>query len=767
MRSAFIWIICLVVMASFSVWQFTSDRTQLDADFLSLIGQEQERNQDGISDIDAVRALLRENGRQAILMLSHTDRDQLEALAEKLRTEISQIDGTENVTLPGQNAGRLDDVRNLYGPYASGMLSDSDRTALANGQAEQLYQRTLQQLYSPASSFTSTTLKQDPFLLMPEFLTGLATKLGPGNDIVTKNDRIYLPLIVSLQIDQSGSHAKNWVDQINRIITDAHRNVPELTIVKTGQIFFAVNEAATAKSDVQTIALIATLGIAIMIGLTFFSPLPLIGAIVVVGSGLIAGATALTAFFGTIHAIALVFGATMIGISIDYALHFLVVPTGKTGSDDRFKAIRSGLGLGLLTSVIGFIALALSPTSLLLQIAIYSIAGLLSAYCSVKFLLPLFPAREVRTNSPIAVIHNNLMVALSCLVVSARLRLIVAGLLIAALPVTAYLVPGHDDIRALGQSNPTLVSDARTISETLGLGGSPAFIRVDGDNAQKRLETSEAVRQAISPLIADGKIQGAIALSDFVPSIARQKANRELVRNNLYQPFAPALAEVLQISIKTPDLDAPYLTADMVGNTLPEVTTLQTGASDIIRLRGLSDGAAVTKVLEPFDNARLISPTETISAQFAEYRYWAYIALGSVLLIALFLASIRYGIEKGIRIFSAPAGAILFALLGGTVLGVSISFFTTMAMFLVFAIGADYVLFLSEGNVGEQATHTQLAVFLSLISSVLAFGLLATSSVPLVSDIGTVIAIGLVGAWFLAFWMTAPNKLTTKTGRGN
>jgi len=767
MRSAFIWTICLVVMASFSVWQFTTDRTELDADFLSLIGQEQERNQDGISDIDAVRALLRENGRQAILMLSHTDRDQLKSLAEKLKTEISQIDGTENVTLPGQNTGRLDDVRSLYGPYASGLLSDSDRTALANGQADLLYQRTLQQLYSPASSFTSTTLKQDPFLLMPEFLNSLAAKLGPGNDIVTKNDRIYLPLIVSLQSGQSGSHAKNWVDQINLIISDVHQNSPELKIFKTGQIFFASNEAATAKSDVQTIALIATLGVALMIGLTFFSPLPLIGAIVVVGSGLIAGATALTAFFGTIHAIALVFGATMIGISIDYALHFLVVPTGKTGSDDRFKAIRSGLGLGLLTSVIGFIALGLSPTSLFLQIAIYSIAGLLSAYCSVKFLLPLFPARKVRTNSPIAVIHNNLMVALSCLVVSARLRLIMAVLLIAALPVTAYFVPGHDDIRALGQSTPTLVSDARTISETLGLGGSPAFIRIDGDSAEKRLETSEAVRQAISPLIAEGKIQGAIALSDFVPSIARQKANRELVRSNLYQPFAPALAEVLKISIKTPDLDAPYLTADMVCNTLPEVTTLQTGASDIIRLRGVSDGAAVAKVLEPFEDARLISPTETISTQFAEYRYWAYVALGSVLLIALFLASLRYGVQKGIRIFSAPAGAILFALLGGALFGVSISFFTTMAMFLVFAIGADYVLFLSEGNDGEHTSNTQLAVFLSLISSVLAFGLLATSSVPLVSDIGTVIAIGLVGAWFLAFWMTAPIQLTTTTGRAN
>lgn len=767
MRGAFIWATCLVVLAGFSAWQFATDRTEVDADFLSLIGQEQHNDQDGISDIDAVRALLRENGRQAIFMLSHKDRDQLASIAEQLKTEISQIDGTDNVTLPGQNAGRLDDLRKLYAPYASGILSDDDRVALVNGQATQLYQRTLQELYSPTALFTSMTIKQDPFLLMPAYLTSLSEKLGPGNDTETKNDRSYLPLIVSLKSNQSGGAANNWVDQINRIISNAHQNAPELNIFKTGQIFFAVNEAAAAKGDVQTIALIATVGIAILIGLTFFSPLPLIGAIVVVGSGLIAGAAALAAFFDTIHAIALVFGATMIGISIDYALHFLVVPTGTTRPSDRFNVIRSGLSLGLLTSVIGFVALGLSPTSLLLQIAVYSIAGLLSAYCSVKFLLPLFPAREVRENAPIATLHRRLMNALSHLIVSARLRLIVAGILIAALPFTVFIVPGHDDIRALGQSNPTLLSDAQTISDTLGLGGSPAFIRIDGTNTQERLETSEAVRKAISPLIADGTIHGAIALSDFAPSIARQKANRELVRNTLYQSFAPALAEALQIPVNTPDLDAPYLTPDKVGSILPEVKTLQAGASDIIRLRGVSDGDAVATVLGSFENARFINPTKTISTQFAEYRYWAYVALGSVLLIALFLASLRYGLQKGLCVFSAPAGAILFALLGGTVLGVPISFFTTMAMFLVFAIGADYILFLSEGNGREQATHTQLAVFLSLISSVLAFGLLATSSVPLVSDIGTVIAIGLVGAWFLAFWMTAPATLTSKTGRTN
>ncbi|WP_350040711.1 hypothetical protein, partial [Thalassospira sp.] len=314
-------------MAGFAVWQFTTERTELDADFLSLIGQEQDRQQDEMSDIDAVRTLLADSGKQAIIMLSHPDYDRLSDIARQLADTISTIDGTANVMIPGDNADRLDDLRALYGPYANGLLSDGDRVALKSGRGEALYQRTLQTLYSPASPFTNATLKQDPFLLMPEFLSGLAAKLGAGNDIVTIDDRSYLPLIVTLDSSKhSDTAAKVWVDGVNHALAEALKSDPTLQTAKTGQIFFAVNEAANAKNDVQTIAVIATLCIAIMIGLTFFSPFPLLGAVIVVGSGLIAGAAALTIFFDTIHAIALVFGATMIGISIDYALHYLVIP---------------------------------------------------------------------------------------------------------------------------------------------------------------------------------------------------------------------------------------------------------------------------------------------------------------------------------------------------------------------------------------------------------------------------------------------------------
>lgn len=757
---AILWALCLIAMAAFTAWQLRGGHTGIDADILSLIGQENADQNGPQSDIATVRHLLANDGQQAIFMLSHSDRDTLETAANDFAGRIAALDGTQGITLPGHNNDRFADLMALYGPHANSLLSPSDREKLADGDAEILYRRALQNLYSPATTLSSQSLKQDPFALLPAFLSDLGTKLGTGNEIITRDGQFYLPVMASLSPDlQSSGNDQRWVMDANAALQSVTDATPGLTTAKTGQIFFAVAEASRAQSDVQRIAIIATIGILLMIGLVFYSPIPLLGALLVVGSGLLAGLAAVVAIFPAIHAIALVFGATMIGISVDYALHYLVLRSAAGSPTDRLRKIRPGLSLGLLTSVIGFGALSLSPTQLLSQIAVYSVAGLVAAYCSVLFLLPLIPARDVRSSSPIRKLHDGLQAVLGKTFAPIRVRLIASAAIIITLALAAFVIPGNNDIRQFGHGNDALIADAGNIADILGLGGSPVFIRIDGDDPQARLETGEAVSDALTPLIADNRLGGMIGLSDLIPSITRQTENRDLVITGLYDRFGPALSDQLPVNIPAPDKDADYLIPDdNAANTLPEITRLHSGGSDIIRLRNATDIDAISNALADIQNVTLINPPTAISDQFAAYRLWAWIALGGALCVAAILAVLRYGLRTGICVFAAPAGAILFAVLGGYAFGIPQSFFTTMALFLVFAIGADYVLFLAESRNGPHDDDTRLAVLLSLISSVLAFGLLATSSVPLVRDIGSVIAIGLIGAWFLAFWMTAPTE---------
>ena len=755
-----IWGVILLIMAALGLWQITSGNSPIDGDVLSLIGMEQSGDGGQKSDIETVRDLLAQDANQAIVMVSHDQQDMLETMTRQLASDIANIPGTKSVSLPGYDTGNLARFSDFYLPHAQSLLSDRDRALLRDGNGEPVFQNAVKTLYAPAALISAKSLRDDPFSLLPGFLSDLGRKFGHTGIIQSAaSDAFHTPIIITLSPDlrHTGKDSA-WVDAINAAIANAQSNPANQSdgfgIAKTGQIFFAVAEATAAKSDVQRIAIIATLGVFVMVLSVFFSPLPLIGALMTVGSGLIVGIAAVTLIFDSIHAISLVFGASLIGISVDYALHYLVLPADGSSPKSRIKSIRAGLSLGLLTSVLGFSVLAVSPTILLAQIAVYSIAGLIAAYLTVLFLLPLLPARAVQRRSFIPWVYQHLDGILRHVQLPRMVRVICAVCILVGFGLCMVFIPTDDDIRHLGRGNDTLTQQARLIGETMGMGGNPIFIRIDAPDSEARLQTGEAVQDALAPLIETGVVGSSFGLSDMIPSIKRQDENRALIRDQLYAPYAEKLRALLPVPFDAPDPKAPYVLADANAfDHLPELANLHDGTTDIIRLTAVTDADAVARAIAPINTARLVNPRATITAQFADYRGWAMAGLAIALLFAGVLAIVRYGAVAGICVLGTPAGAMLMALFGAAVMGVTINFFTIMALFLVFAIGADYVIFFSESQKHGQQDETRLAVFLSLISSILAFGLLASSTVPVVSAIGTVMAIGLLSAWVLSYVM--------------
>jgi len=83
------------------------------------------------------------------------------------------------------------------------------------------------------------------------------------------------------------------------------------------------------------------------------------------------------------------------------------------------------------------------------------------------------------------------------------------------------------------------------------------------------------------------------------------------------------------------------------------------------------------------------------------------------------------------------ATAALIVLL--SLLGVSFNLFHVMALFLVLGLGMDYGIFAYELQDGSV---TQQAIFISAITSLLSFGLLGLSSIPVAQSFGTILFIG-------------------------
>lgn len=753
---AVIWTMCLIAMGIVTIWKISANHSRIDGDILSLIGQESSSNtsSEQLSDINIVRDLLAQDANQAIIMLSHSERDALENTNQELAQKLRAINGTQNVSLPGFETGDAQPLYALYQKHAYGLLSQRDRDALIKGDGKRLFQRALQNLYSPSSLISAQSLKSDPFSLLPDFLSDLGAKIGQSG-LVMDGEQFATPILLTLSKDvRSNGQDANWVSQVNDTIATTLAANTGLHIAKTGQIFFAVSEASHARSDVQRIAIIATTGVVIMVIAVFMSALPLVATLLTVGSGLLAGITALVVVFDSIHAIALVFGASLIGISIDYALHYLVLPSSTGTASTRLAQIRPGLRLGLLTTACGFAALAVTPTILLAQISLYSIAGLIAAYATVVLILPVLPCRDVRNQSPVRALYERINHGLLKVRIGAAQRLSILAAAILGLVAMAIYLPANDDIAALGHGDAALINDARIIGQTLGMGGNPQFIRIDGDNVQDRLETAEAVRTALEPFLRDGVVGSLFGLADVIPSINRQRENRDLVASELVDPYGAKLQAALPFKISTDDTPPDFLEPDQgLLASIPGLANLQQGETDIMRINAVQNPDAIRNAIAEIHTARLINPRETITAQFGQYRNWAVLALAASLIAAGILAIIRYGILGGLSVLAAPLIAILLAVIGAYAVGVTINFFAVMALFLVFAIGADYAIFTAESQHHGQQDETRFAVFLSLISSILAFGLLATSSVPVVNAIGTIISIGLTCAWVLSYWM--------------
>ena len=95
--------------------------------------------------------------------------------------------------------------------------------------------------------------------------------------------------------------------------------------------------------------------------------------------------------------------------------------------------------------------------------------------------------------------------------------------------------------------------------------------------------------------------------------------------------------------------------------------------------------------------------------------------------------------------------AVLLTMGGMAALGVKLGILHLVGLLLVVAVGSNYALFfdlLREG--GDEDNDTLASLVLANITTVASFGLLAASSIPVLSAIGRVVAPGALLALLLA-----------------
>ena len=147
--------------------------------------------------------------------------------------------------------------------------------------------------------------------------------------------------------------------------------------------------------------------------------------------------------------------------------------------------------------------------------------------------------------------------------------------------------------------------------------------------------------------------------------------------------------------------------------------------------------AALVEPLEGVEYVNTLARTRTALAQ--QRASATNLLLLAYALVAL-LVLVRYQKLNSLWLVAVPICSSAMLVILGLIFAFSLNLFHVMALFLVLGFGMDYTIFARE--ITHRQSVTLQAILLSALTSLLSFGLLGLSSIPVVASFGITLLIG-------------------------
>ncbi|KVO51854.1 hypothetical protein WT67_10490 [Burkholderia stagnalis] len=579
------------------------------------------------------------------------------------------------------------------------------------------------------------------------------------------------------------------IDAVRRAFAAARPATPDAaayTLAMTGPGVFSVDARDTIRRDVERLSTLSALLIVALLLTLYRSLRTLALGLLPVLSGIAAGIAAVSVAFGTVHGLTLGFGSTLIGEAVDYSIYLFVqsaqaAPRGSAHSAARpADATRAWLAaywptirLGVLTSVCGFASMLFSGFPGLVQIGLFSIAGLTAAALVTRFVLPHLYDGDVAMRD---VSRAGARLARAA-AAAPRLRWPLAALVLAACAVLAL----HRDglwSRELAVLSPVPARaqalDARLRAD-VGAPDVRYLVVIPAATAQAALEGAEKVAAQLQPLVDGGTLAGFDTPARFLPSDAAQRARqaslpqpdvlaarlRDAVANQpiAVKPdlFAPSVADVAAAR------HAPLLTrADLQGTSMAlavdALLTERAGRwSAMLPLRApdVAHAAPAAPSLDAAPIRAAVMRAGVPGALFVDLKaeadslYVNYVredlrlSLAGFAAIAVLLLAALRSPRRAARALAPLVAAVLVVTAGFALAGVPLTILHLVGMLLIVAVGSNYALFFCKRGDAQPVTpHTLVSLLVANLATVAGFGLLALSHVPMLETFGLTVGPG-------------------------
>ena len=636
----------------------------------------------------------------------------------------------------------------------------------------------IDQIASPAGLLIKSLLPHDPTGEMLQLLD--AMNAGNKPELVegawaSRDGNTALLLLQTSAVGSDTDAQKRAMQFIQNEFDQAAKYIiakPQPKLLMTGPGVFSVVARDTIKSQVRIIFIVSTVLIALLLLAVYRSLTALLLGFLPVATGILAGIASVSLWFGVVHGITLGFGTALIGEAVDYSI-YLFMQSDQTGNkeQDRKKWIQlvwPTVRLGVMTSVLGFAALLLSGFPGLAQLGLYSVAGLIAAAAMTRYVLPsLLPANfSIRDVS-------NVGLKLSHYAQLARSLRWPAIILVAASSVIVYQHHTHLWNSELAALSPVSAADQALDARLRAGMGAPDVryvVVVTGDSQEMVLSNTEKVSAALQDLVDKGFLSSFDSASHYLPSQATQQARlaslptaNELklrlsaaLKNLPVQPsvLAPFLADVeaartksflqhndLQGTSMAMAVDAMLLQQGLHWSSLVPLTAPESGSIDVAKVQLALDQAQIKNTL--FVDMKAES-NRLYSGYMQEAILLSLVGVVAIIVLLLFV------LRSPLRVLAVTAplvAAVLTVMAGLALFGQQLIILHLIGLLLIVAIGSNYALFFNpiiKQGMSEISPCTYASLVFANVATVLGFGLLAFSSVPVLQAMGVTVAPGVI-----------------------
>lgn len=692
--------------------------------------------------------------RQIIALIGHPEPQRAFELTQKT-AEMWQTSGLFS-TIFYQTTPDITKLQSDIATLAFATLPNAVQTQLLNSPAD-YFQQYAEQIVNPFQRQNLLSLEQD-WLGFGRFAfdqASLQNKLSwnAENGMLSRtlNDITWVML--------QGELAQGNLINPNTSLLDLTEQSRKQLSAENGQLLLAGSAlfAAHAKQQAEqesTLMSIAGVSLTLLLLFAVFRTPRVLWLFLPIGVGMLSGIVATVLAFGQIHILTLLIGTSLIGVLIDFPLHWL---SGSRFHSDwqpqpAMEKLRFTFLISLFVTLLGYLLLGFTPLKVLQQTALFSAVALVVALlATVWFLPPLFRKYHSRggfcTRPLLGKWRAGTRPAPTKWIIG---YVVLVGFMLFGISKTHW----QDDIRQWVALPEPLVKQAQQIAEMAGeeLGGQ--YFLVVAENDENLLNREKTLTEQLLLLQEQGKISSFNGLSQWIMSPSAQEELAEQLKQRIQASDYAILTEIgleptvveqalLRLREQPPVALQTALNSEIGRAWRPfYLGEIEPGkVASIVKLHGLQNLAEIRPLANGTDIFWQDKRIELNHAFEQSRNQAAWLKLLSFVIAGLLLWRL-FGLLNAGKMLLVPLGAIAATLAIFGWLGIPISLFAMFGLLLVSALGIDYTAYMQTAP--EPLAAKQRAIVLAASTTLISFTLLSFSSTPAVAAFGLSVSLGVI-----------------------